>query len=110
MILGGILASLGFVFLSTSIGVPFLVVGLGIMGGFFSVLNVIVWPRFYGRTHLGAISGKILSFLILASALAPSIFSFVFSIFSSYKIVGYLSLLFLFFVSLISIKAKNPKA
>lgn len=110
MILGGILASLGFVYLSTPLGVPLLVLGIGVMGGFFSVLSAIAWPRFYGRTHLGAISGKIMSMLILASALAPSVFSVCFSYFSSYKLLGFLSLLFLLFLSLGSIKAVNPKA
>ncbi len=109
MIFGGVLTSLGFVFLSSFVGVVILVIGIGVMGGFFSVLNAIVWPRFYGRTHLGAISGKIMGILILASALAPSIFSGIFSAFSSYKLLGYISLLFLAFLSLIAIRANNPK-
>lgn len=109
MIFGGILASVGFLFLSTSIGIPFLIAGFGILGGFFAVLNAIVWPRFYGRTHLGAITGKVMSFLILASALAPSIFSLCFSTFGSYRLMGYLGLAFLLFLSLASIKADNPQ-
>lgn len=47
MILGGIMASVGFLFLSTAFGVPLLIGGgFGILGGFFAVLNAIVWPRF----------------------------------------------------------------
>ncbi len=109
MILGGILASVGFLFLATPIGVPFLIGGFGILGGFFAVLNAIVWPRFYGRTNLGAITGKIMSFLILASALAPPIFSLCFSTFGSYHLVGYLGLAFLLFLALASVKANNPQ-
>jgi len=109
MILGGIMASVGFLFLATPIGVPFLIGGFGILGGFFAVLNAIVWPRFYGRTNLGAITGKIMSFLILASALAPPIFSLCFSTFGSYHLVGYLGLVFLLFLALASIKANNPQ-
>ena len=81
--------------LSTSVGVPFLIAGFGIMGGFFAVLNAVAWPRFYGRTNLGSITGKIMSFLILASALAPSVFSLSLSTFGSYHLVGYLGLFFL---------------
>ncbi|MER3376627.1 MAG: MFS transporter [Allomuricauda sp.] len=109
MLAGGILAASGFLFLAYPFGIPFLVAGFGIMGGFFAVLNAIAWPRFYGRDHLGAITGKVMSFLVLASALAPPIFSFFFSTFGSYRLVGYLGLAFLTFMALASIKAKNPQ-
>lgn len=109
MLLGGILASVGFLFLASPIGVPFLIAGFGIMGGFFAVLNAIAWPRFYGRNHLGAITGKVMSFLILASALAPSIFSLCFSTFNSYSLVGYIGLAFLLFLLLGSLKVNNPQ-
>ncbi|MFK5972193.1 MAG: MFS transporter [Flavobacteriaceae bacterium] len=109
MILGGIFASIGFLALPTALGIPMLVVGFGVMGGFFSILNTIAWPRFYGRAHLGAISGKIMSFLILASALAPSIFSMCFTTFGSYRLLGWLGLAFLVFLAIGSIRAKNPQ-
>ncbi len=109
MILGGIVASVGFLCLSTAAGIPLLVVGFGMMSGFFAVLNTIVWPRFYGRNHLGAITGKVMSFLILASALAPSIFSLCFSTFGSYQLLGWLGLAFLLFLVLGSVKAHNPQ-
>lgn len=109
MIFGGIMASVGFLFLATPIGIPFLIGGFGILGGFFAVLNAIVWPRFYGRANLGAITGKIMSFLILGSAVAPPIFSLCFSSFGSYHLVGYLGLAFLLFLALASMKADNPQ-
>lgn len=109
MLLGGFLASLGFLFLSTAAGVPMLIAGFGILGGFFAVLNAVAWPRFFGRAHLGSITGKIMSFLILGSALAPSIFSLCFSTFGSYELVGYLGLGFLVFLALGSVKADNPQ-
>lgn len=109
MIFGGLLASTGFLFLSTVAGVPLLISGFGILGGFFAVLNAVAWPRFFGRSHLGSITGKVMSFLILASALAPSIFSLCLSTFGSYKMVGYLGLVFLIFLALGSLKAKNPQ-
>jgi hypothetical protein len=45
------------------------------MGGLFSVLNAIAWPRLYGRKYIGTISGKAMSMIVLASALAPFLFS-----------------------------------
>ncbi len=109
MIFGGIIASIGFLYLPTPFGIPLLIAGFGIMGGFFAVLNAIVWPRFYGRNNLGAITGKIMGLLILASALAPPIFSLCFSTFGSYKLLGYLGLAFLLFLMVGSVKANNPQ-
>ncbi|EAQ99666.1 MFS transporter [Maribacter sp. HTCC2170] len=109
MILGGIVASIGFLYLPTPFGIPLLIAGFGIMGGFFAVLNAIVWPRFFGRNNLGAITGKIMGFLILASALAPPIFSLCFSTFGSYKLLGYLGLTFMIFMAVGSLKADNPQ-
>jgi len=109
MIFGGIIASIGFLYLPTPFGIPLLIAGFGIMGGFFAVLNAIVWPRFYGRNNLGAITGKIMGLLILASALAPPIFSLCFSTFGSYKLLGYLGLAFLLFLVVGSVKANNPQ-
>lgn len=108
MIFGGIVASIGFLTLPTVYGIPLLIAGFGIMSGFFGVLNAIAWPRFFGRTHLGAISGRVMSFLILASALAPSIFSICYTSLGSYEMLGYLGLSFLLFLAIGSIKANNP--
>jgi hypothetical protein len=79
------------------------------LGGFFAVLNAIAWPRFYGRMYLGAITGKVMSFLILASALAPSIFSLCFTAFGSYHFLGYLLLVILSILAIGSFRADNPQ-
>ena len=109
MIAGGIIASIGFLYLPTAAGIPLLIAGFGMMSGFFAVLNTIAWPRFYERDHLGAITGKVMSFLILASALAPSIFSLCFTTFGSYQLLGWLGLAFLVFLVFGSLKARNPQ-
>lgn len=109
MLFGGFCASVGFLLLSQKIGIPILIVGFGIMGGFFAVLNAVAWPRFYGRLHLGAITGKVMSFLVLASALAPPIFSLCLSAFGSYRLIGYLGLTYILFLILGSAKSNNPQ-
>ncbi len=105
MIFAGILASTGLFYLSDPFGKYLLIVGIGALTGFFAVLNAVVWPRFYGRKHLGAITGKVMSFIIVSSAIAPSLFSFFYSYFGSYKNIGLLCLLFLFFLLIGSRKA-----
>ena len=109
MISGGITASVGFLSLPTIYGIPLLIAGFGIMSGFYGVLNTIAWPRFFGRLHLGAISGRVMSIIIMASALAPSIFSFFYTSLGSYRLLGFLGLAFLIFLVFGSIKANRPK-
>ena len=109
MIVSGIIAAFGLLFLALPFGIYFLIVGLGFMGGMFAVLNAVTWPRFFGRNYLGAITGKVMSMLVLASAIAPSIFSFSFSNLGSYKYVSYVSIAFLLFLVVGSVKAKNPQ-
>lgn len=109
MLLGGVSASLGMILMSNLAGIPLLVVAIGMMGGLFAVLNAIAWPRFYGRTNLGAITGKAMSFVILASALAPSIFSLSYTWLGSYRYLGILGLSFLAFMILASLAANNPQ-
>ncbi|MEP1488369.1 MAG: MFS transporter [Algibacter sp.] len=109
MLASGVLASLGLLLLSETIGVYLLIIGMGAFGGLFAVVNAVTWPRFYGRQYLGAITGKIMSFLVIASAIAPSLFSYCFTLFGSYSFISYMTLGFLLFLIIGSIKAKNPQ-
>ena len=109
MILSGIIASIGLLLLSTTIGVYLLILGLGILGGLCAVVNAVTWPRYYGRLHLGAITGKIMSLLVIASAIAPSLFSYCYTTFGSYSYISYITLAFLAFLILASFKVKNPQ-
>lgn len=49
--------------------------GYGIGGALFSTLMAVSYPRFYGRRHLGAISGWNMTVIVWASALGPVYFS-----------------------------------
>jgi MFS family permease len=109
MILSGIIASLGLLFLSNKIGVYLLISGLGLMGGLFAVVNAVTWPRYYGRKYLGSITGKVMSFLVIASAVAPSLFSYSFTTLGSYSYISLITLAFLLFLIIASFKVKNPQ-
>ena len=52
MLASGVLASTGLLFLSETIGVYMLMIGLGVFGGLFAVVNAVTWPRFFGRKYL----------------------------------------------------------
>ncbi|MCG8589544.1 MAG: MFS transporter [Proteobacteria bacterium] len=49
------------------------VAGWGLAAGFFGPLTVAALPRFFGRRHLGAISGLQTMVMVLASAAGPSL-------------------------------------
>jgi MFS family permease len=109
MIFSGILAAIGLLILDNTIGIYLLIIGLGIYSGIFAVVNAVTWPRYFGRLNLGAITGKIMSFLVIASALAPSLFSYCFTSFGSYSYISYILLPFLIFLMIGSLKIKRSK-
>ena len=109
MIFSGIMAALGLLILDDTIGIYLLIIGLGIYSGLFAVVNAVTWPRYFGRLNLGAITGKIMSFLVIASALAPSLFSYCFTTFGSYSYISYILLPFLVFLLIGSLKIKRPE-
>lgn len=110
MIFTGLLATYGLLSLSSSFGIYFLIAGLGMYSGLFAVVNAVTWPRYFGRQFLGEITGKIASFLVIASAIAPSLYSYIFTTFGSYKYISYLLLPFLIFMFFAAFKVKNPQS
>jgi OFA family oxalate/formate antiporter-like MFS transporter len=109
MIFSGTIASIGLLILDETIGIYLLIIGLGIYSGLFAVVNAVTWPRYFGRDYLGAITGKIMSFLVIASALAPSLFSYCFTSFGSYRYISYILLPFLVFLLIGSLTITKPK-
>ena len=109
MMFGALLACLGMFFLNQQWGRVLLIGGMGSLGGFFGVLNSVTWPRFFGRQHLGAITGRVMSILIFASAIAPSMFSFSYTLLGSYRYMAYLGLIFILILAVAGTKADNPQ-
>nr|WP_321406393.1 MFS transporter [uncultured Carboxylicivirga sp.] len=108
MILGAILSTIGLMILNSPVGYYLISIGFGMSSGLFAVLMSIVWPRFFGRLHLGAISGKAMSMLVLGSAVGPYLFSLSFNLTGQYGFVSYLALAFLIMLMIGSVKANPP--
>ena len=68
------LGSFGMLYLHETIGRVLVMIGYGIQGGVWGCLSVVTWPRFYGRKHLGAISGLFMGVVIFASAIGPAFY------------------------------------
>ncbi len=108
MLTGAFSAAVGLIGLSNGWGIYPLIAGAGIMGGLFAALMSITWPRFFGRKHLGAISGNAMSMLVFASALGPVLFSSSLTYLGTYEGVSWLSLVFLVAITIGAIKANPP--
>lgn len=109
MLISGFLASFGLLYLSSVIGFYLLIIGLGVFTGLFGVVNAVTWPNYYGRKYLGSITGKVTSFLVVASAIAPSLFSYFFSFLGSYGKISYLTIPYLLIVFFFSLSFKKPE-
>lgn len=75
MNIAAVLGAIGLVFLDRTWGVCAFVIGNGITGGAFSNLTGVVFPRFFGRRHLGAIAGVNMSAMVIASGIGPVLFA-----------------------------------
>lgn len=64
--------------------------GWGVSGGCFGTLTTVTLPRFFGRAHLGAISGVQMMSMVIASALGPSFLAFFKEEFATYQVGLYL--------------------
>jgi len=60
------------------------IVGHGVALGHFGLLSAVTWPTFYGREHLGEISGFNMAGMVLGSALGPWLFSLSLDLTASY--------------------------
>lgn len=109
MVIGELLASLGLIFLDTTLGYYVTIGGFGLMGGLFVVLVTVTWPRFYGRKYLGAISGLSGSVLVFSSAVGPYYFSLILDVTNNYHLAGLIGAGMVILIGIASFKAKNPQ-
>lgn len=72
--------------------VGILIAGLAVSGGAFAPVMGTVWARFFGRRHLGAISGVNMASLVFGSAFGPILFSLSYDYLGGYRPVIQISL------------------
>jgi len=90
MAAGGVISTIGLVSLEQSWAYYMVIVGNGILHGMFGVLSAITWPKYFGRKHLGSISGFNQSFNVFFSAVGPWIFSQSLTLNGSYETAAYI--------------------
>lgn len=85
------------------------VLGFGVSAGCFSGLSIIVWPRFFGRQHIGAISGLFMTCVVLASAVGPFLFSLAEAFLGAYRYAFIASAAVAGVLAVASLWADNPQ-
>ncbi len=100
------LSSLSLVFFSIPLVRLLFLLPYGIGSGLFGMLNIVTWPKLFGRKHIGAISGFAMSIIVAGSALGPWFFSLVYKLFGSYRNAGFLGAAFTLALTIILIFTK----
>lgn len=109
MVAGQAVGSLGLAMLGTPLGKYLLVGGYGVAGGLFVVVLTVAFPRFFGRAHLGAISGLNTSVMVFASAIGPILFDIGRKATGSFTVVLLLSCLMPVAVGIMGLRARDPQ-
>ncbi|MGZ0657408.1 MFS transporter [Coraliomargarita sp. W4R53] len=85
------------------------IIGLGIAGGCFGSLSSIVYPRFFGRQHLGAISGLFMTVIVVSSAVGPFLFSMADAYLGGYRAGFAFAAIAAGVIAVASLRADNPQ-
>ena len=86
-----------------------IIIGGGIANGLFGILMSITWPRYYGRKHLGAVSGLCMTFMVIFSAVGPALYSVILNYTESYAFGNLVCLLAALFLLCCAFFARNPQ-
>jgi sugar phosphate permease len=109
MCLGMFLAPLGLLLLPMKLGFALVILGLGITGGAFGNLSGNIWPRFFGRTHLGAIHGLNASITVIGSGVGPVLFTVFKDYGPGFQGMFWMGLVVPFAILFMSFFADNPQ-
>ncbi len=106
---GMLLLSLGVVILQPGLPVVMVIAGMGINQGLFGVNGNIVWARFFGRKHLGAVSGFATAWTVSGTAVGPYLFSLSLDTTGSYAGAALISCIVIAVLVLGAFRANKPE-
>ncbi|MBI2424793.1 MAG: MFS transporter [Candidatus Hydrogenedentes bacterium] len=90
-------------------GEMLMIFGYGVSGGLFGTIMTVSMPRFFGRLHLGAISGLNMSVMVLSSAVGPVSFSSIHYFTGSYREACFASMVLPLLVWALGFRVRNPQ-
>ena len=111
MLLAFAMGAWGLLTLGESSGYWLMVVGFGCAGGLWGVHSNLAFVRFFGRLHLGEISGVNTALTVVGSAIGPALFSVGNDLFATYHAAIWLSLglLIVLLVAAVLIPQPEPR-
>ncbi len=81
---------------------------LGTAGGLMGIVSSVIWADYYGREHLGSITGVASMVLILGSALGPMPLGIARDMLGSYNLALNISAVFPFVLGVLSLFVRRP--
>ena len=110
MLIAFITGAVGLLNLDSNTGYWLLVVGFGAGGGLWGVLSNLAFIRYFGRLHLGEISGMNTSLTVFASAIGPALFSIGTDLFGTYRAAEWICLggLFTLLIGALWVRQEEP--
>lgn len=100
----------GLVFLESGWPVRCMIIGNGIANGLFGILMSVTWPRYFGRGHLGAVSGLCMTLMVVFSSIGPAFYSAVLDLSGGYGAASVLCLAATLALFAASFLVRNPQA
>ena len=95
--------------LGSGSGIWILILGNGLAGASFDTLMSVVWPNFYGRAHVGAISSLAMSVTVFGSALAPLAYSLSLDLSGGYALAGWVVFCTTLMMAALALRTRNPQ-
>lgn len=103
MLMSFVLGAWGLLHLAETWGFWLLVCGFGAGGGLWGVLSNLAFVRYFGKLHLGEISGLNTSLTVFASAIGPAMFSLGVDYFDTFRAAEWLCTAFLVIILIAAI-------
>jgi hypothetical protein len=95
-------------YLPTTLGKTLLILGMAGNWGAFPVLSNVAYARYFGRQHIGAISGASMAWMVWGSAIGPLFFSLGHRYLGGYETAILISLLIYMLLAICSVFTLNP--
>ena len=110
MIFGQMVMALGLLDFADNFGQYSFIAGYSLSAGLFGVMVTVVWPRYFGRLHLGSITGLTSSILVFASSIAPIAFSQLLDITHSHRTATVISIIIPALCIIPALLVQNPQS
>lgn len=105
----GAIMGIGITLLPSTLGKALLIAGMGGSSAGFAVVMNVSYPRYYGRAHIGAISGASMLFFVWGSAFGPLAYSLGHALMGSYTLVVLLGSAIYLILAVCAFWAGNPQ-